>query len=212
MTSPPVAPAAIATIIVMTDCMREPQKNRWGMLHNHIVFLDKEFLRQAHTICEPRGGYHLGSIAAEYFGAGWAPNSSSLVRTLARKGFDLNQPDKAGRIASQIGLEKGSPSMVIEDLKWAIKHGVDPLKIYPDGHSLLSVDFDTDRDPVLAAQVFALVKRAILKTPAANRAPILEKMSNHPRQVYLPRLSRLQEQLLSASTMPATAKAVPMRL
>lgn len=155
-------------------------------------------------LCEPRGGMNLAGVVVEIFGHGWGGRYNSLLRTLAKTGFDLSVQQANGHYPALEAVTKDLNNLHEDDFLWAFRHGLDPLAVYEDTHvgqSLLSVDV-ADKDPDLVDFLASVVRRRIKRLAPEQRARKIEQLRPTVLPVYEPLMAELTRTALVEKVKP----------
>lgn len=138
----------------------------------------------AAAYCDPFTGFNLATSLTirQYGGNSWRAGASKL-RGLAEVGVDVNRPDAKGRIASLQGFSNMESLIDVNDIDWAVRHGMDPLCIEQTSEgsrSLLSLNFGEvgagKRTPEfwwhIQTKIDTALRKAEKQTPGAAREAI----------------------------------------
>ena len=149
-------------------------------------------------LCDPRGGRNLAGIVIELASQGWGGRYNSMFRVLAQRGFDAGVVQKNGRTPALEALFVDQDNLHEDDLRWAFRHGLNPLAHYPDmveGRSLLSVDFGP-RGDVFELYVINTIKRKLKALDPAQQGTTLGMLVATARDEWQPALAKIKKAML----------------
>lgn len=171
-------------------------------LYADLDTLMKSYDAQDYTllpyICDQRSGRNLAGLITEIMGHGWGGRYNSMFRKLVMKGFDTSVQQKDGTTPSLMALQNDAHNLHEDDLKWAFRHGLNPLAHYPDmveGRSLLSVDFGP-RSDVFELYVINTIKRKLKALDPAQQRTTLGMLVATARDEWQPALAKIKKAML----------------
>lgn len=179
---------------------------------NLIKSLGDEEVAALPYLCEPRGGMNLAGVIVEIFGHGWGGRYDSLLRKLAKTGFDLSVQQANGRYPALEAVSKDINNLHEDDFQWAFRHGLNPLAVYPDTHvgqSLLSVDV-SHFDPELPDFLGRVIRRRVKRLSPEDRVKTIERLRPTVLPVYEPLMAELTRTALAEKIKPQ-ARTTPTR-